>query len=207
MDARRRLYAARSSLILGSLMLGFALAAAAPSAWAGSIRSGEELIQVMTLTTRTRASWYGTGFHGQASASGRIFNQAARTAAHRTLPFGTKVEVTNLRNGRKLTVVVTDRGPFVAGRGIDISAGAASSLGFQDRGVAAVRMAVRLPRSRGLSLIGPSSMYILWVPPRRGAFAAEPVILTSRGDRAPVALEPSFIRRAITATKDQAIWQ
>jgi len=207
MDARRRRRTAWVSLALGLILLGSAVIALAPRAWAGPIRPGEEPIEAITVTTRTRASWYGTGFHGKVTANGRVFNQTARTAAHRTLPFGTRVEVTNLRNGRKLTVVVNDRGPFVPGRGIDVSAGVASKLGFRHRGVATVRMAIRIPMSRGLALIGPSLQYTLWVPPRRGSLSASPVLLETsvRSDR--IAPATSVAHRAMATSDQDLIWQ
>lgn len=93
------------------------------------------------------ASWYGPGFHGNMSASGERFNQNAMTAAHRTLPFGTIVQVTNLDNGRTVSVRINDRGPFSGGRVIDLSAGAARVLGLMDSGVAPVRLEVRDSRA------------------------------------------------------------
>lgn len=92
------------------------------------------------------ASWYGPGFHGNMSASGERFNQNALTAAHRTLPFGTIVQVTNLDNGRTVSVRINDRGPFSGDRVIDLSAGAARVLGLIQSGVAPVRLEVRDPR-------------------------------------------------------------
>lgn len=86
------------------------------------------------------ASWYGPGFHGRLSASGEVFDQNALTAAHRTLPFGTEVRVTNLNNGRSIVVRINDRGPFVGNRVIDLSAAAAQVLGMMDTGVAPVRL-------------------------------------------------------------------
>jgi rare lipoprotein A len=91
---------------------------------------------------RGMASWYGPGFHGRRSASGERFNQNALTAAHRNLPFGTKVRVTNLNNGRSVVVRINDRGPFVGGRIIDLSAGAAKMLGMIQSGVAPVEVEV-----------------------------------------------------------------
>lgn len=78
----------------------------------------------------TIASWYGPGFHGRKTASGERFNQNALTAASRTLPFGTRVKVRNPKNGKTCTVTINDRGPFVKGRGIDLSRAAAKSLGI-----------------------------------------------------------------------------
>ncbi|MFG6103768.1 septal ring lytic transglycosylase RlpA family protein [Leptothoe sp. EHU-05/26/07-4] len=88
------------------------------------------------------ASWYGPGFHGRMSASGESFNQYAMTAAHRTLPFGTQVRVTNLNNGQQVVVRINDRGPFSRGRIIDLSAGAASAIGLQAAGVGPVQVEV-----------------------------------------------------------------
>ncbi|MEM9264064.1 MAG: septal ring lytic transglycosylase RlpA family protein [Cyanobacteria bacterium P01_F01_bin.13] len=88
------------------------------------------------------ASWYGPGFHGRQSASGESFNQYAMTAAHRTLPFGTEVRVTNLNNGRQVVVRINDRGPFSHGRIIDLSAGAARVIGLQAAGVGPVQIEV-----------------------------------------------------------------
>ncbi|HBB30702.1 MAG TPA: septal ring lytic transglycosylase RlpA family protein [Cyanobacteria bacterium UBA8803] len=88
------------------------------------------------------ASWYGPGFHGNRSASGEIYNQNAMTAAHRSLPFGTNVQVTNLNNGRSVVVRINDRGPYVRGRVIDLSAAAARTLGILHTGTAPVRIDV-----------------------------------------------------------------
>ncbi len=88
------------------------------------------------------ASWYGPGFHGNQSASGEIFNQNALTAAHRSLPFGTMVRVTNLDNGRSVVVRINDRGPYSGGRIIDLSAGAAQMVGMMQTGVAPVQLDV-----------------------------------------------------------------
>jgi rare lipoprotein A len=84
------------------------------------------------------ASWYGPGFHGRRTASGETFNSGALTAAHRYLPFGTKVRVTNVRNGRSVVVRINDRGPFTGGRVIDLSKGAAAVIGVFQSGVAPV---------------------------------------------------------------------
>src|SRR4029450_8986234 len=84
--------------------------------------------------TVTRASYYGPGFNGRRAASGDIFRQHELTAAHRTLRFGTKVRVTNLRNGRNVVVTITDRGPYVRGRGLDLSLGAARARGTTGAG-------------------------------------------------------------------------
>ena len=84
------------------------------------------------------ASWYGPGFNGKRAASGEIFNENAMTAAHRSLPFGTKVMVTDQRTGRQISVTINDRGPFHGSRIIDLSKAAATELGFRNRGTTSV---------------------------------------------------------------------
>ena len=84
------------------------------------------------------ASWYGPGFHGKTSASGERFNQNAMTAAHKTLPFGTKVKVVDQSTGKSVTVTINDRGPYHGSRIIDLSKGAASQLGIVQAGVGRV---------------------------------------------------------------------
>ena len=86
------------------------------------------------------ASWYGPQFHGKQTANGEIFDQNAMTAAHPTLPMPTIARVTNLENGRSVVVRVNDRGPFAAGREIDMSKRAAEELGFMTKGTAKVRV-------------------------------------------------------------------
>ncbi len=88
------------------------------------------------------ASWYGGKFQGRRTASGEVFDTHLFTAAHRSLPFGTLVLVTNLENGQSVTVRINDRGPFVAGRVIDLSLAAAAAIGLAGRGVVPVRLEV-----------------------------------------------------------------
>jgi rare lipoprotein A len=88
------------------------------------------------------ASWYGPGFHGKPTASGEIFDMHGLTAAHRTLPLGTLIEVHNLENGRTTVARVNDRGPHKRGRIVDLSLGAAEELGIERSGVARVRLTV-----------------------------------------------------------------
>jgi rare lipoprotein A len=87
-------------------------------------------------------SWYGGQFHDRPTASGEPFDVNAMTMAHPSLPFGTRVKVTNLRNGRSVVVRVNDRGPFVGSRIADLSEAAASSLGMRNRGVARARIEI-----------------------------------------------------------------
>ncbi|GAB4343424.1 MAG: hypothetical protein Fur0042_06450 [Cyanophyceae cyanobacterium] len=91
------------------------------------------------------ASWYGPGFSGRPTASGERFNPNDLTAAHRTLPFGTRVRVTYPRTGRSVVVRINDRGPFIRGRTIDLSAGAARQIGLYSSGVGQVQMEVLAP--------------------------------------------------------------
>ncbi|MEO1447076.1 MAG: septal ring lytic transglycosylase RlpA family protein, partial [Cyanobacteria bacterium J06635_11] len=86
------------------------------------------------------ASWYGPGFHGRLTASGEVYNQYDITAAHRTLPFGTRVLVTNLYTGRQVTVRINDRGPYAGNRIIDLSRGAADIIGLTSSGVGTVQL-------------------------------------------------------------------
>ncbi len=95
--------------------------------------------QKKTIATTGMASYYG---YGGRTASGERHSAAAMTAAHRSLPFGTKVRVTNTANGRSVVLRINDRGPFVRGRIIDVSTAAADDLGFRKRGVAKVQIAV-----------------------------------------------------------------
>ena len=89
---------------------------------------------------RGQASWYGPRFHGRRTASGERYDQHALTAAHKTLPFGTVVRVRSLVTGKEVNVRVTDRGPFVRGRIIDVSRAAAEALGMMGLGVKQVSL-------------------------------------------------------------------
>ena len=94
------------------------------------------------------ASWYGEYFVGKPTASGEDFDMYDMTAAHPTLPLGSYVRVTNLRNGRAVVVKVNDRGPIVPGRIIDLSYGAAQVLQFENRGLQKVRLDIVKPRTQ-----------------------------------------------------------
>jgi len=97
------------------------------------------------------ASWYGPGFHGKQTANGEIYDQNALTAAHKTLPMPTLVQVTNLENGRSLRLRINDRGPYAYGRIIDLSRRGAQLLGFHRQGTARVRVEVLESESRRLA--------------------------------------------------------
>jgi rare lipoprotein A len=89
---------------------------------------------------RGKASWYGADFHARPTAQGEPYNMYAMTAAHKVLPIGTHVKVTHPQNGRSIIVRINDRGPFVAGRVIDLSYAAADALGMAKTGVATVQL-------------------------------------------------------------------
>ncbi len=92
------------------------------------------------ITQKGKASYYADKFNGRKTASGEKFRNSKLTAAHKTLPFGTKVKVTNMRNGQSVKVRINDRGPFVAGRIIDLSKKAARRIGMKDEGVGSVQI-------------------------------------------------------------------
>lgn len=100
------------------------------------------------ITQQGNASFYANKFVGRRTASGEIFRQHRRTAASKTIPFGTKVKVTNLENGRSVKVRINDRGPFVNGRIIDLTRKAARRIGMLDQGVARVRLKYKLKKNR-----------------------------------------------------------
>ena len=87
------------------------------------------------------ASYYGKGFHGRRAANGEVFDMHAMTVAHKSLPFGTKLQVTNMSNGRSVVVRVQDRGPYIRGRVLDLSYGAAQAIGMIQSGTAKVKYA------------------------------------------------------------------
>ena len=93
-------------------------------------------------TSRGMASWYGGRWIGRKTANGEIYRAADMTAAHRTLPFGTRVRVTDLKTGESTVVRINNRGPFIRGRVIDLSEAAASDIGMKRRGVVGVKLEV-----------------------------------------------------------------
>ncbi len=109
----------KASTALAITAVLFSCALAIPAA-------AEEIKPVQTGA----ASWYGPGFHGKRTANGETFNTHALTAAHKTLPFGTEVRVTNERTGKSVVVRINDRGPYAHGRVIDLSKAAAEAVGI-----------------------------------------------------------------------------
>jgi rare lipoprotein A len=136
------------------------------------------------------ASWYGADFHGRRTANGERYNMYAMTAAHKTLPLGTLVDVTQRETGRRVRVRVNDRGPFVAGRIIDLSFAAARALGSAEAGVVPVIIEADLPASALATATAPAAPAVSstagvpapsasgpqapsFTPPLRGAFAVQ----------------------------------
>lgn len=132
-------------------MAGAATLVLLATAWAcgGGRRSrGPESVPRRDRVQEGVASWYGKDFHGRPTASGETYDMNGLSAAHRTLPLGTRARVKNLENGREVELKINDRGPFVRGRVLDCSYGAAKALGFAGQGLARVRIEV-LERGRG----------------------------------------------------------
>lgn len=116
------------------------LALAAPIACSGSSKPEKKRVALAPGVQTGKASWYGGKFHGGPTASGETYNKRSMTAAHRSLPFGTRVRVTNLRNGRSVVVRINNRGPYSKGRVIDLSEAAAEKLDMIEAGVVPVKL-------------------------------------------------------------------
>ena len=125
------------------------------------------------------ASWYGPKFHNKKTANGQSFDMNAVSAAHRTLPLPSIVQVTNLRNGRSLKVLVNDRGPFAHGRIIDLSRRAAQLLGFENAGTAPVRVSIVADESRQLARLAQQGRTINRVAAMPPAIPPTPVTIAS----------------------------
>ena len=126
MDQRKATLTLASLFIASSAFISASVAQAEPTTSGKVIQSGP-------------ASWYGPGFHGRKTASGETFNTNEMTAAHRTLPFGTKVKVVNKKTGKSVVVRINDRGPYAHGRVIDLSKASAQAIGIS--GVGSVTLA------------------------------------------------------------------
>jgi len=122
---------------IGLLLVALGLALGACS----SLPKGQADLD-LGIKARGIASWYGVDFHGLATASGEVYDMEALTGAHRTLPLGTVVKVTNVVNGKQILVRINDRGPYVKGRIVDLSHAAARELDMVEDGVAAVQLEV-----------------------------------------------------------------
>ena len=140
--------------MIGLLVVGLGAAQGPNNSEASSAQTSQIPKSEPSKQTKTRpyqvgtASWYGEFFDGKMTASGEDYDMYDLTAAHPTLPLGSYVKVTNLRNGRAVVVKVNDRGPIVQGRIIDLSYGAAQVLNFQQRGLQKVRLDIVKPGTR-----------------------------------------------------------
>jgi len=159
--------------------------APAPPRVAGEIRDGETGL----------ASWYGHPYHGRPAANGEIYDMEKLTAAHRTLPFGTWVRVVNLNNDKTVDVRITDRGPFVENRIIDLSHAAAGAIGLIGPGVARVRIDI-------LSI--PSTAAAQgWYAVQAGAFLEQ-----DRAERVRAALEHEYgSARLVVRPGSPSMWR
>ncbi len=140
----RRSHGFAPAFALIALISLLAACASEPSRSAAG-RAGEAGPQAAAVATGSQvgiASWYGGKFHGRTTASGELYDMHAMTAAHPSLPFGTRVRVTNLENGRSTVLRINDRGPYAKRRIIDVSRHAAEHLGFLKAGLAKVRVEV-----------------------------------------------------------------
>ncbi|MFZ0310153.1 MAG: septal ring lytic transglycosylase RlpA family protein [Candidatus Sulfotelmatobacter sp.] len=143
-------------LMIGLLIIGLRAAQGPNNSEASSAPSRSAPIkpEIRKATAKVQpyqvgtASWYGQDFVGKPTASGEDYDMFDMTAAHPTLPLGSYVRVTNLRNGRAVVVKVNDRGPIVPGRIIDLSYGAAQTLQFEKRGLQRVRLDLVKPRTQ-----------------------------------------------------------
>lgn len=148
---------ALSLMALGALVPGDAIARAAKARAAKAKRESG------------LCSYYGREFFHRRTASGERLDPGDLTAAHRTLPFGTKVRVTNLENGRRVVVRINDRGPFKKGRVLDVTPAAARKLGFTTAGLARVRLDVlgKLPKGYATLMHAPAPPWETAAVPRR----------------------------------------
>jgi rare lipoprotein A len=155
---RRRL-AESLAIILSVASLGAGAASGRGSSEAAKVTIPQVISTSGHKTTKSKksqpyqvgtASWYGDYFQGKQTASGEPFDMHDFTAAHPSLPLGTFVRVTNLRNGKVVVVRVNDRGPVVDGRIIDLSYNAARALGFKERGLQKVRLDLYQPTTMAL---------------------------------------------------------
>ncbi|HEV8389999.1 MAG TPA: septal ring lytic transglycosylase RlpA family protein [Dongiaceae bacterium] len=119
------------------------------------------------------ASWYGPGFHGKRTANGEVYDENGLTAAHKTLPMPSMIRVTNLENGRSIEVRVNDRGPYAAGRVIDMTRRGAQLLGFINNGTARVRVQIMVEESQQLAALASRQGGDQVPPPPKAAPAGE----------------------------------
>ena len=133
---------AAAARLIFTLAVAVATGACSSPATTSSAPARVEPPRPRAMATHGRASWYGEPHHGRMTASGETFDMHRLTAAHRTLPLGTRLRVTNLANGRSVVVRVNDRGPYRSGRILDLSYAAARALHAVEAGVIHVRLAL-----------------------------------------------------------------
>ncbi|OGU35985.1 MAG: hypothetical protein A2068_13320 [Ignavibacteria bacterium GWB2_35_6b] len=144
---KKNIYIAVTFIILGVLFFSL------KDSFAGSATDEFDENEITVLANEKRtfdvdlinkgkmvASWYGPKFHGNLTANGEVYDQMAMTAAHKTLPFGTILKLTNQKNGKIVLVRINDRGPFIQGRQLDLSKSAAAALGMIHKGVVKVKV-------------------------------------------------------------------
>ena len=148
------------------------------------------------------ASWYGPKFHGKITANGEVFNMNALTAAHRTLPMPSIVQVINLQNGRTLRLRINDRGPFIRGRIIDLSRRSAQLLGFEKAGTAFVQVNIVADESRKIAINANKQIYHVKKQPR-GKISFTP--LTGRYNQFKTNLTKSFPDRKRLEIKQKKV--
>ena len=154
----------------------------------------------MTYNETGIASWYGEDFHGKYTANGEVYDLNALTAAHRTLPLPSIIQVTNLDNGRTMRLRVNDRGPYARGRIIDLSRRAAQLLGFEGNGTAKVRVQILVPESiqaqlvaqsiGGQTKVAESAPPLPIAPVTTAALATPPGVRVARNDQPPPRIVP-----------------
>lgn len=127
---------------LALLAAGFVHAQTAPTSAESAAEPPMAAKEIVGDEMQGTAAWYGGKFSGRRTASGKRFNPNALSAAHRTLPFGTKVKITNMSNDRSVVVTINDRGPTSHARIIDVSRAAAKKLGFQRAGLTEVTLEI-----------------------------------------------------------------
>lgn len=146
-----------------------------------------------------QASWYGPGFHGNRTANGEVYNQDALTAAHRTLPFNTLVQVTNLNNGQSVTVRINDRGPYARGRIIDLSREAARRIDMIEAGIAPVKL-VLIESEKPLQTRGEGNI-------REEQFTIQLASFSSRGDAEAFSREIANSRVFVAQLNNQTVYR
>lgn len=160
------------------------------------------LLSARGYEERGIASWYGPSFHGRKTACGQTYNMYKVSAAHKILPMHTRITVTNLENNKSISLVVNDRGPFVSGRVLDLSYGAAKRLAMVDKGLARVviRTAGKVKGQRNNDLVGKFFVHI-------GAFERKSEAGGLVRDMKLLRYRPSMIRIVKDENRDETCWR